>query len=163
MATIRFGWCWSHFLGACTKMRQFYHSGSSFGRNNDTVCSRERTVLALASFTSFGLFAARVQNRSNHDLSAHDSRFADSTRIWRTLAPFYTAFLTLNGFCFVLRLTCSCHGSAAVSRSSVSERMLVKPRLHGTTRYNRLSSRLNKRLNVCIHDTTGCQTDLTTG
>ena len=33
------------------------------------------------------------------------------------------------------------------------------------TRYNLLSNRLpiDNRLNVCIHDTTGCQTGLTTG
>ena len=28
---------------------------------------------------------------------------------------------------------------------------------------NRLSNRFDNRLNVCIHDTTGCQTGLTTG
>ena len=31
------------------------------------------------------------------------------------------------------------------------------------TRYNRLSNGFDNRLNVCIHDTTGCHTGLTTG
>jgi len=39
--------------------------------------------------------------------------------------------------------------------------------LNPFTRYNRLSNRLyngfDNRLNVCIHNTTGCQTGLTTG
>jgi len=36
-----------------------------------------------------------------------------------------------------------------------------KPRLHDTTKHllsNRLSHQFDNRLNVCIHDTTGCQT-----
>ena len=36
----------------------------------------------------------------------------------------------------------------------------LKPRF---TRYNLLSKRFDNRVNVCIHDTTGCQTRLTTG
>ena len=40
---------------------------------------------------------------------------------------------------------------------------LLADRLAPFTRYNLLSNRFDNRLNVCIHDTTGCQTGLTTG
>ena len=38
----------------------------------------------------------------------------------------------------------------------------VKPRLQ-FTRYNLLSNRFDNRVNVCIHDTTGCQTRCQSG
>ena len=40
----------------------------------------------------------------------------------------------------------------------------IKPRLHDTTCcQSRLSNRFENRVNVCIYDTTGCQTRFTTG
>jgi len=88
--------------------------------------------------------------QDKRQVSNHDSIYVIS------VTNVVVSYTRVHKGLFTLREDRACpHGS--------SSHLVLKALKTPFTRFNPLSERLNKRLNVCLHDAAGCSTGLTIG